>query len=135
MNRKLNLLILMLVPHSLNGCWDSQELNSLSIVSATSIDRARTNGSSPSKSSFRSPSPPRPAAEPGKPISDHHLLHQGQDHSRSDAEREFRSAACAVFAHNSVLIINEQVVRNEGVRQILDFSSVRWKVGKRCRFS
>ena len=25
------------------------------------------------------------------------------------------------FAHNSVLILNEQVVRNEGVQQILDF--------------
>ena len=41
MNRKLKLLILMMTASLLlNGCWDSKELNSLSIVSATSIDRS-----------------------------------------------------------------------------------------------
>ena len=81
MNRKLNLLILMLAASLLlNGCWDSQELNSLSIVSATSIDRsedewvisfqvvipqsiATQTGGGAGEANLRSPSSP-PGARP-----------------------------------------------------------------------
>lgn len=123
MNRKLNLLILMLAASLLlNGCWDSQELNSLSIVSATSIDRSEDEW----VISFQVVIPQSIATQTGggsggsqSPITI--FSTRGKTIREAMQNANLEAPRALFFAHNSVLIINEQVVRNEGVRQILDF--------------
>ncbi|MGE7823836.1 Ger(x)C family spore germination protein [Paenibacillus sp. NPDC093718] len=123
MNRKLNLLILMLAASLLlNGCWDSQELNSLSIVSATSIDRSEDEW----VISFQVVIPQSIATQTGggsggsqSPITI--FSTRGKTIREAMQNANLEAPRALFFAHNSVLIINEQVVRTEGVRQILDF--------------
>lgn len=123
MIRKLNLLILMLAASLLlNGCWDSQELNSLSIVSATSIDRSEDEW----VISFQVVIPQSIATQTGggaggsqSPITI--FSTRGKTIREAMQNANLEAPRALFFAHNSVLIINEQVVRNEGVRQILDF--------------
>ncbi|MCI1776201.1 MAG: Ger(x)C family spore germination protein [Paenibacillus lautus] len=123
MNRKLNLLILIVTASLLlNGCWDSQELNSLSIVSATSIDRSDDEW----VISFQVVIPQSIATQTGggaggsqSPITI--FSTRGKTIREAMQNANLEAPRALFFAHNSVLIINEQVVRNEGVQQILDF--------------
>ncbi|AYB44560.1 Ger(x)C family spore germination protein [Paenibacillus lautus] len=123
MNRKLNLLILIVTASLLlNGCWDSQELNSLSIVSATSIDRSEDEW----VISFQVVIPQSIATQTGggsggsqSPITI--FSTRGKTIREAMQNANLEAPRALFFAHNSVLIINEQVVRNEGVQQILDF--------------
>lgn len=123
MNRKLNLLIILLAASLLlNGCWDSQELNSLSIVSATSIDRSEDEW----VISFQVVIPQSIATQTGggagggqSPITI--FSTRGKTIREAMQNANLEAPRALFFAHNSILIINEQVVRNEGVRQILDF--------------
>lgn len=123
MNRKLDLLILIVTASLLlNGCWDSQELNSLSIVSATSIDRSDDEW----VISFQVVIPQSIATQTGggaggsqSPITI--FSTRGKTIREAMQNANLEAPRALFFAHNSVLIINEQVVRNEGVQQILDF--------------
>lgn len=123
MNRKLNLLILIVtVSLLLNGCWDSQELNSLSIVSATSIDRSGDEWII----SFQVVIPQSIATQTGggsggsqSPITI--FSTRGKTIREAMQNANLEAPRALFFAHNSILIINEQVVRNAGVQQILDF--------------
>lgn len=123
MNRKLNLLILtVILPFLLYGCWDSRELNSLSIVSATSIDRSNDEW----VISFQVVIPQSIATQTGggaggsqSPITI--FSTRGKTIREAMQNANLEAPRTLFFAHNSILILNEQVARKEGVRQILDF--------------
>lgn len=123
MSRKPSLLILMMTASLLlNGCWDSKELNSLSIVSATSIDRTNDEW----VISFQVVIPQSIATQTGggsggsqSPFTI--FSTRGKTIREAMQNANLEAPRALFFAHNSILILNEQVVRDEGVRQILDF--------------
>ncbi|MET3546849.1 spore germination protein KC [Paenibacillus favisporus] len=123
MLRRLGLMILMLsVTLLTSGCWDSQELNTLSIISATSIDRS--NGKW--EISFQVVIPQSIATQTGGGSAGSQspttiFSTKGRSIAEAMQNASLETSRKLFFAHNSVLILSEDVARKEGVGEILDF--------------
>ncbi|MGG4046698.1 Ger(x)C family spore germination protein [Paenibacillus favisporus] len=123
MLRRLGLMILMLsVALLTSGCWDSQELNTLSIISATSIDRS--NGKW--EISFQVVIPQSIATQTGGGSAGSQspttiFSTKGRSIAEAMQNASLETSRKLFFAHNSVLILSEDVARKEGVGEILDF--------------
>lgn len=123
MLRRLGLMILMLsVALLMSGCWDSQELNTLSIISATSIDRS--NGKW--EISFQVVIPQSIATQTGGGSAGSQspttiFSTKGRSIAEAMQNASLETSRKLFFAHNSVLILSEDVARKEGVGEILDF--------------
>lgn len=123
MLRRLGLMILMLsVALLTSGCWDSQELNTLSIISATSIDRS--NGKW--EISFQVVIPQSIASQTGGGSSGSQspttiFSTKGRSIAEAMQNASLETSRKLFFAHNSVLILSEDVARKEGVGEILDY--------------
>lgn len=123
MLRRLGLMFLLLsVALLTGGCWDSQELNTLSIISATSIDRS--NGKW--EISFQVVIPQSIATQTGgggagsqSPTTI--FSTKGRSIAEAMQNASLETSRKLFFAHNSVLILSEDVARKEGVGEILDF--------------
>lgn len=123
MLRRLGLTMLLFsVTLLTSGCWDSQELNTLSIISATSIDR--NNGKW--EISFQVVIPQSIATQTGgggagsqSPTTIFSTT--GNTIAEAMQKASLETSRKLFFAHNSVLILSEDVAREEGVSQILDF--------------
>jgi spore germination protein KC len=116
-------MILMLsVALLTSGCWDSQELNTLSIISATSIDRS--NGKW--EISFQVVIPQSIASQTGGGSSGSQspttiFSTKGRSIAEAMQNASLETSRKLFFAHNSVLILSEDVARKEGVGEILDY--------------
>lgn len=123
MLRRLGLMILSLsVALLTGGCWDSQELNTLSIISATSIDRS--NGKW--EISFQVVIPQSIATQKGGGSAGSQspttiFSTKGRSIAEAMQNASLETSRKLFFAHNSVLILSEDVARKEGVGEILDF--------------
>lgn len=123
MLRRLGLMILLLsVALLTSGCWDSQELNTLSIISATSIDR--NNGKW--EISFQVVIPQSIATQTGGGSAGSQspttiFSTKGRSIAEAMQNASLETSRKLFFAHNSVLILSEDVAREEGVGEILDF--------------
>lgn len=123
MLRRLGLMILSLsVALLTGGCWDSQELNTLSIISATSIDRS--NGKW--EISFQVVIPQSIATQTGGGSAGSQspttiFSTKGRSIAEAMQNASLETSRKLFFAHNSVLILSEDVARKEGVGEILDF--------------
>ncbi|WP_145946075.1 Ger(x)C family spore germination protein [Paenibacillus sp. Y412MC10] len=123
MLRRLALMFLLLsVALLTGGCWDSQELNTLSIISATSIDR--NNGKW--EISFQVVIPQSIATQTGGGSAGSQspttiFSTKGRSIAEAMQNASLETSRRLFFAHNSVLILSEEVARNEGVGEILDF--------------
>ncbi|WP_152404030.1 Ger(x)C family spore germination protein [Paenibacillus cellulositrophicus] len=123
MLRRLGIMILMLsVALLTSGCWDSQELNTLSIISATSIDRS--NGKW--EISFQVVIPQSIATQTGGGSAGSQspttiFSTKGRSIAEAMQNASLETSRKLFFAHNSVLILSEDVARKEGVGEILDF--------------
>ncbi|OZB98665.1 Ger(x)C family spore germination protein [Paenibacillus sp. XY044] len=123
MLRRLGLMILLLsVVLLTSGCWDSQELNTLSIISATSIDRS--NGKW--EISFQVVIPQSIATQTGGGSAGSQspttiFSTKGRSIAEAMQNASLETSRKLFFAHNSVLILSEDVAREEGVGEILDF--------------
>lgn len=123
MLRRLGLMFLILsVALLTGGCWDSQELNTLSIISATSIDRS--NGKW--EISFQVVIPQSIATQTGgggagsqSPTTI--FSTKGRSIAEAMQNASLETSRKLFFSHNSVLILSEDVARKEGVGEILDF--------------
>lgn len=123
MLRRLALMFLLLsVALLTGGCWDSQELNTLSIISATSIDR--NNGKW--EISFQVVIPQSIATQTGGGSAGSQspttiFSTKGRSIAEAMQNASLETSRKLFFAHNSVLILSEDVARKEGVGEILDF--------------
>ncbi|MBB3126648.1 spore germination protein KC [Paenibacillus rhizosphaerae] len=123
MLRRLGLMFLLLsVALLTGGCWDSQELNTLSIISATSIDR--NNGKW--EISFQVVIPQSIATQTGGGSAGSQspttiFSTKGRSIAEAMQNASLETSRKLFFAHNSVLILSEEVARQEGVGEILDF--------------
>ena len=116
------MFLLLSVALLTGGCWDSQELNTLSIISATSIDRS--NGKW--EISFQVVIPQSIATQTGgggagsqSPTTI--FSTKGRSIAEAMQNASLETSRKLFFAHNSVLILSEDVARKEGVGEILDF--------------
>lgn len=116
------ILLLLIVPLFVTGCWDSKELNSLSIISATSIDRERDHW----VVTFQVIIPQAIATQTGgggagsqSPTTI--FSTNGRTIREAMQNASLETSRMLFFAHNSILILSEKVAREEGVGQILDF--------------
>lgn len=116
------ILLLLIVPLFVTGCWDSKELNSLSIISATSIDRERDRW----VVTFQVIIPQAIATQTGgggagsqSPTTI--FSTNGRTIREAMQNASLETSRMLFFAHNSILILSEKVAREEGVGQILDF--------------
>lgn len=123
MKRRPFLAILLLaIPLLISGCWDSKEMNSLSIISATSIDRSGDRW----VITFQVIIPQAIATQTGgggagsqSPITI--FSTEGRTIREAMQKASLETSRMLFFAHNSILILSESVAREQGVRQILDF--------------
>ncbi|PQP89004.1 spore gernimation protein GerC [Paenibacillus sp. AR247] len=123
MLRRLGLMFLLLsVALLTGGCWDSQELNTLSIISATSIDRNKGKW----EISFQVVIPQSIATQTGGGSAGSQspttiFSTKGRSIAEAMQNASLETSRKLFFAHNSVLILSEDVARKEGVGEILDF--------------
>ncbi|MBP1895918.1 Ger(x)C family spore germination protein [Paenibacillus lactis] len=108
----------------LSGCWDSNELNSLSFVAATAIDRDEDRKQW--VISFQVVIPQAIATQTGggaggsqSPVTI--FSTRGRTIREAMQNASLETSRTLFFGHNSVLIMNEGVARTEGVKQMLDF--------------
>ncbi|MEC0174002.1 Ger(x)C family spore germination protein [Paenibacillus favisporus] len=116
------MFLLLSVALLTGGCWDSQELNTLSIISATSIDR--NNGKW--EISFQVVIPQSIATQTGGGSAGSQspttiFSTKGRSIAEAMQNASLETSRKLFFAHNSVLILSEDVARKEGVGEILDF--------------
>ncbi|WP_260869168.1 MULTISPECIES: Ger(x)C family spore germination protein [unclassified Paenibacillus] len=116
------MILLLSVALLTSGCWDSQELNTLSIISATSIDR--NNGKW--EISFQVVIPQSIATQTGGGSAGSQspttiFSTKGRSIAEAMQNASLETSRKLFFAHNSVLILSEDVAREEGVGEILDF--------------
>lgn len=125
MGRKRTFLSLItIVSLLLGGCWDSNELNSLSFVSATAIDRDEDRNQW--VISFQVVIPQAIATQTGGGVGGSQspvtiFSTRGRTIREAMQNASLETSRTLFFGHNSVLIMNEGVARTEGVKQILDF--------------
>ncbi|KHF37215.1 Spore germination protein A3 precursor [Paenibacillus sp. P1XP2] len=130
------ILLLLIVPLFVTGCWDSKELNSLSIISATSIDRERDHW----VVTFQVIIPQAIATQTGgggagsqSPTTI--FSTNGRTIREAMQNASLETSRMLFFAHNSILILSEKVAREEASAKSSIFSFARSKAGKRCRSS
>lgn len=117
-------IIMLIFPLLLVGCWDSNELNSLSFVSATAIDRDEDR-----KQwiiSFQVVIPQAIATQTGGGVGGSQspvtiFSTRGRTIREAMQNASLETSRTLFFGHNSVMIMNESVARSDGVKQILDF--------------
>ncbi|WP_258168346.1 MULTISPECIES: Ger(x)C family spore germination protein [Paenibacillus] len=116
------MFLLLSVALLTGGCWDSQELNTLSIISATSIDRNKGKW----EISFQVVIPQSIATQTGGGSAGSQspttiFSTKGRSIAEAMQNASLETSRKLFFAHNSVLILSEDVARKEGVGEILDF--------------
>ncbi|MFE5321415.1 Ger(x)C family spore germination protein [Paenibacillus sp. NPDC056579] len=122
MRKPAILLVLTLVSLCLTACWNRTELNKLSITSATAMDYE--NGEW--MITFQVVIPSAISSGVGtvgggtsqSPIAVH--TSRGKTIREAVSNSNFESPRWLFFAHNSVIIISEQVARSGGLNQIVD---------------
>lgn len=115
MNKKY-LLIIILIPFLLTGCYDYKELNSIAIVSATEINKI--DDEYIIYAQVVNPQAPEKTTNPQAPF----IIYTGKGNTIQEAYRNITTEASRYLypSHLELIIINEKLAK-EDVTQVIDF--------------
>ncbi|MDW7615916.1 Ger(x)C family spore germination protein [Peribacillus simplex] len=122
MNRKRLVLLLMLIGTTFtSGCWDKKELNEMAIVSAVGVDKNK-EGKLVATFQIINPSNVAGALQGGggtnPPISIYRA--SGDNILEMDSVASTKISRDMYFAHANLIVISEEVAKEEGINSIFD---------------